>query len=1161
MKRFALLAVIFAGCFFPAAQRIAAQQAASQQAALAGETAAQQEAAQEDVDDSTAAQQEAAAQQAVSQQAVSQQAADDKSSALQTEQVLELDIKTSTLMELASWCRSLGLSEGGTRDELANRLRSYFKLPAAGGTVSENAKTIIIESARSTEYFTLEVVNEEYARLTGDVSVSLKDGDAVHRITAWEILYNRTRNIMTASGGVEYVKEEGNTVETFKGDSITVNLDNWSSIFLNGISERSITTGDSAYRFAGSVISRSGEDVTVLTGAEITNGQNPDALWSLNASKLWLLPGSDWAVLNAVLKVGTVPVLWLPFFIYPSDEIVFHPVLGSRAREGVFLQTTTYLLGRPKSSTSVENSITRIFGSTPDGEKVREGLFLRTTGKKTVSTDEPRLSVLFDAYTNLGYYLGSELYLPRMNNFGAFNLSLGLGLTRNIYQVAYGSSPFARYDGKSDWNSSYLFKLLLPVRYRMEMTGSLSFGQGSLSWSIPMYSDPYVNRDFTNRSEVLDWLAMLRESGSAATDVVTDSSISSYEMRLSGSFSPQVSGLSPLVSSFSVSGISSSLAFKSRPASPAPAIPASPANPDYLFFFPDKFTILSLSASVGGTPFSNAAVSGLTRPNAAPPDSVLPAEPIPPWEDPEPDSQPVQSVNDPYNLKPPVLGQRFDIFSAGGPRYTVSYSLGPSAASELQFFNDRGSNTGGAYNWNNPKEIDWSDVSSLMTRVKSDASVGITMSQPNNAYSGSLRFTGTGSWQNWNYLNEDANTDIGAARKRAYNETYITTSYIFSASVRPFFRSAVWGNTSFSYDLKGLLAKTTFDGTNVTDTMDAPQWNWDTGDWTDGKLDTNAVSARIEASVMDQVQSISISTVLPPKKSQLAGNAVFRAALFSAWTSETRIRNTILEPFDNVNRVVQPIYFTESLKFSDWASFDQSLTYDPLITGFSSLTSSLNLWKFNAKYLMTYIAPYTLNLDPSTTIGWIQSGDKSFSPQELSFSISNSFPKTALWNNGPLCSLNVGSSLIFDLQRYTYSKMTFSLGLEMDISNFMNIQFSTTSENAQMYKYFPFFTNNIELPSGTETNFLFDLLNSFRFDSDNLRRHSAFKLKSFSLNVIHNLGDWNATLGITLSPYLDTNSSVPSWKFNNIISFTVKWVPIEEIRTEIGVDKDKITFK
>jgi hypothetical protein len=57
------------------------------------------------------------------------------------------------------------------------------------------------------------------------------------------------------------------------------------------------------------------------------------------------------------------------------------------------------------------------------------------------------------------------------------------------------------------------------------------------------------------------------------------------------------------------------------------------------------------------------------------------------------------------------------------------------------------------------------------------------------------------------------------------------------------------------------------------------------------------------------------------------------------------------------------------------------------------------------------------------------------------------------------------------------------------------------------------------------------------------------------------MGDWNATLGITLSPYLDQGVTPFSYKFNTQISFVVQWLPISEIKTDIAIDKDQWVFK
>ncbi|MCL2374416.1 MAG: LPS-assembly protein LptD, partial [Treponema sp.] len=288
---------------------------------------------------------------------------------------LQMEIRTSSLMELAAWARELGLSDGGTREDLAARLRAHYRLPATPGAEALEQRVITIESANTTEYFTLDVVSEDYARFRGDVVISLMDGDSIHRIRAGEILFNRTRNVLSASGGVEYVREEGNIVETFRGDSITVNLDNWSAIFIDGVTERSVAGNPTAYRFAGTVISRSAEGATVLRRAEITNPANEEAFWSISASRLWLLPGNDFAIANAVLRVGNIPLFYIPFFYFPADQVVFRPVLGFRTREGTFLQTTTYILGRPRTEVLGESSITMIFGGADeDMETRREGI-------------------------------------------------------------------------------------------------------------------------------------------------------------------------------------------------------------------------------------------------------------------------------------------------------------------------------------------------------------------------------------------------------------------------------------------------------------------------------------------------------------------------------------------------------------------------------------------------------------------------------------------------------------------------------------------------------------------------------------------------------------------------------------------------------------------
>ena len=1090
---------------------------------------------------------------------------------------IEMDIKTSSLTELAAWCRELGLAEGGTKDDLSSRLRSYYKLPP-GVAAPAGQRVITIESAKSTEYFSLDVVNEDYARLKGNVIISLKDGNAVHRIKAWEILYNRTRNVLTASGQVEYVKEDGDTVETFKGDSITVNLDNWSSIFMDGVSEKSIAGNSTAYRFAGTVISRNSEDVTVLTGADITNPANEEAHWSLHASKLWLLPGNDWAILNAVLKVGNIPMLYIPFFYYPSDEIVFHPVLGYRSREGTFLQTTTYILGRPKTEAVAENSITKIFGSSSSNmEKKREGVFLRTTGQKTTNPNDVRLSAILDAYVNLGVYAGTELALPKMGNFGETAISAGLGFTRSIYPDVTGANmnnPFPKYDGTSDWNSSRFFSLGIPLRYRFNMTGSYQIKYGSFSLALPFYSDPYTERDFMRRSEVLDWLSMLREGAASTPEDPTQLStyeVSSYVWQVSGSLNPPVSSLAPYISTLSISSISSSLTFNNRISNryinaTNPSNPTLPPNPGYAFFFPGSLTIYSVSASVAGTPYTFGAAQvsqAAAATGPAPGDAMLPDLPVSPWGTAETPAAVSKNPQDTFTLSPPVLSQRFDLPAAGQPQVSFDYRFTPTTASQLQFRSTK---------WNEQEDINWSDVTSILSSFRGDGSIGVNVSQSGGgAYSGSFRLSGTGAWQDYMFLNKEAedfttngttdDTKVTAARNRAYSQTYVTSSWNLSTTLKPFYQNETWSNTSLQYTLQGLLAKTTVDTTGSK-----PVWNWAYGSWDNSNIDINQVTANVNANVRDNNQSLTVIAVLPPKDSSVSANATFRA-----WISETSLRGQVNNPMNNDTRVIQPFYVTETLKFGTLGNFQQYVVFDPQQNQYTTITSSLNLSGFTASYSLAYAQPYRYNYngsyDNTKPDGWLLLTDKNLEPREFKFGYTNTFTQKDLWGKRLSFSVNVNSAVTFDLQRYTNTSLTFGMGVTLGIANFLELNLSTTSENAVLFRYFqglsffghPVFDLPVELYQGQEQNFFTDLLNSFRFDNNDLRRQSGFKLKALNLSLIHHLGDWNAKLTMTMTPYLPPGSR--SYQFNNDISFLIQWVPIGEIKSEIDYIQQSLTVK
>jgi hypothetical protein len=206
---------------------------------------------------------------------------------------------------------------------------------------------------------------------------------------------------------------------------------------------------------------------------------------------------------------------------------------------------------------------------------------------------------------------------------------------------------------------------------------------------------------------------------------------------------------------------------------------------------------------------------------------------------------------------------------------------------------------------------------------------------------------------------------------------------------------------------------------------------------------------------------------------------------------------------------------------------------------------------------------------PGATLG--DQKEKQLYPREWTFSFNPSKRFESLFAGylAPL-TFSVNSALKLDLQRYTYSSLTFGLSLTFSIKKFLDFTIGVSSVNNVIYRYIqdlPIFDKTIrdEIKdkthdwAGYEKNFFIDLLNSFRFDDEALRIKSGFNMERLNFKAVHHLGDWDATLEVSLVPKLDNSAaSQADWeyKFEPTISFYVQWIPIKELET--GVDyKDK----
>jgi len=793
---------------------------------------------------------------------------------------------------------------------------------------------------------------------------------------------------------------------------------------------------------------------------------------------------------------------------------------------------------------------------------------------------------MFDYYVNLGTYTGIELTTPRTGILNQLDLTLGLGFTRTVTKIGADYTPYwPNYDGSFQNNESNLFSESVPFRYNMKFNSGISTSYGSLSWSIPYYSDPYVERDFNTRAEDMDWMNMIQQ-GAAFEELSSEGELSPYTWQLSGNFTPSFSILSPFISGISISSISTSVSFKTyddltRTDSKSPNY--SPDSPDRKFFAPDKYTIYSISSSISGSPFAigrmlstlnNKSDSDIfDAPDRDPFNGI--GVPISPWTEDNKDQDKQTSTE---ILVPPVLAQTFTLPSDGNLYFSADYSIAPTASSELQFMNQTKDNKP---RWKTYEDVDWNEKQSILTSYGGNTNLNFHLGHSSGLFDNTVTLSGNGTWREYSYLNEEMYTDPNTGivneqemerkRREQYSQTNYTTSYSYNGTIKPFYEDPVFAQTNLQYSFRGTLAKSKkpepdADGPELT-----PQW----GEWVKedlGKdilgLNSHKVTANFAANIMDKEQNISASAELPPLDGLVAANASIRI-----WITETIFKYNMEKKETDTEWQIKPFYLTENLRFGNVGSFSHNMTFTPEEDNkITYLNSSLSLFSsFNASYTMTWIKKSVFKPEPDNPyLGkWEKEGDNELLPKDLRLSYNHSFPESKFFDNRFSLSYNISTSLNFDLQEYTSSNFQFSTGATMGITKFMNLTISASSQNAVIFRYFKGVKGMEDLTSmyteGEQNNIFIDLFDSFNFFDDAKRKRSGFKMQRLNLTLDHLLGDWTASFKISTYPYQKTpkTGEIPTIDIVSDVSIYVQWKPIMEIKSDINYDgrNDKWTAK
>ena len=1048
------------------------------------------------------------------------------------------DIATSGFYELVTWNDVLGLSTRGNREALKNRLFDFYEVPESARPEEEQASEppIVVDSASQTSYFTLEETEERYIRLTGGVIVTLRDDDqdTVHRIVADEVTFNQSENTVAASGSVVYVLEREGTTEQFSGEAMTVELDQWEGAFVQGVSERERTIeGEQIdFSFAGTYITRSSDDVIVLDDGRITSSEATPPNYEIRAQKIWVLAPGEWGLENAVLYIGRVPVFYFPFFFRPGNRLFVNPSLGSRDRDGSYIQTTIYLAGEPEEPTSPFSLLQLADEGSGAAATTRDGLYLVPDPSAEDAEPSPdTIKLLADLYTKLGAVVGVEADLQSLGPFSNVSFNAGVAATRHIYLTNYpgAGSAYTPYFidnevASQSWNSTQIGTISIPFRYGLSLAGSISGERLTSTLTFDAYSDTRYRQDFGGRAEQIDWLGLIGQ-GEA---VSSPGPITSQLWQIDTTITADTSELERIQSLGLQRGVVS-LQWRSRAIDSAlldADVSAADGSPEASFFYPESLRIPEVAGSMSGTLLT--LPRRTEKDEATAPDDALTA----PWD--ESDATVDEENNDtPLRLVPPLAQLPAPALPLAA-NASVSYNLSPTLIVDQIFLDDA---------WATAEDIDFAIAyGGASARLGSSLSYNASIANQALRLNGSL--TGTGQYRDVYLRNDDLpDAEWSSLEQQAWSFTSVAVSNTITTSWFPAGSSSVFSGSNLAYTLNTLLYELEFD--EVVD--DEPTYASEFIEWDEDFIRQHQVSATAALDAGGRY-SLSATGVLPPLDPDISGSV-------TADLSWVRLTGSTGAGQTDDEWEFDPITGSLGLTFADDYSATSSVSYDVEESELSFVRAGVRLGDATADFEARTTEDATFG---GPGVGWEVGTDRALRPVSASAAYALSQEIGPFWRNRVVGSVDANVGWSSSLTRFTEGSFTVGLSTAFAVHEFAALRLSTASSNNQMYVYLPSLAETV----GRESrNFFVDLLQSFNFFSRSSREQSGFNLDNVQFSLIHDLGDWDLTVGYSGAPELITaDDGTRSYSWQGDLSINVQWRPIGELSTDILIDDEEIRF-
>ena len=1068
---------------------------------------------------------------------------------------------------------------------------------------------ITINNARQTSYKKDEETGNDIIYLEGAVYLSVQKGNTQTEIHADRVSFDRKTEMLYAEGNVELKTINSSGGDTVTAAAVLMNTSTLEGVFDNGKVIQSKTdtlnlpSGSTLIVFS-SLFSKGTENVITFKNSSLTFCDEESPHWHIDATRTWLLPGGEFAFLNALLYVGEVPVMYFPAFYYPKDELIFNPVFNYETRSGYSVQTTTYLFGRkPLSQSSSKstsgdstsaNSLKDFYNFIKPNtlkEQVREGLVLHNLDEDYKGNTSQYVKFMADWYSNLGIMTGLEGKLqPSKSYVTKLDFDATMGFSNTVFKNGIEYYPFSAR-GKRYTDSSTFLGVKMPFRYSTDLQFQLS-KPFRVSLSMPIYSDPFYAYDFkNNRNETMDWISYLIDNSVDSTEASKGSEISSLTWNLNSSYSaslPEI--IRPYVSSASISTSSS--------------VNISSKNTDFIytendetitnydeqntdiewinftparrFYYPSLVTPVSGDFSFSGTIFkwppekkSNTGtqeyVITMNKPDELKTEKQLEEERLRAEEEERqknekdnPEEKTKQKENNKDNkqtddeedkklfeyylpnLEYTAKKESFD----DGISYNLGYSVGTNVITQLAY---------SPATLHKSEDFNWNDIRSSMYTLKIPMSLSSRLNYGGSFFTIENRFSYSPVFQEHPYVSTDEKNgykeqeiqNLRVADYKAQNRDVLNTnSYV----LRPLYYFPVVSETNIAWNSSIKLYRKIFTGT-----ADEPKWEEKGVDWEDNECITvNSLSVDLNAKEFDKKlgQSLRFEAVMPPLNKRYIGtlSLTFPYVTASVSTGVEEVRKDDISEEENFEKW-KKMPLTQNLSVSLFNSvlrLSENYSYSREEEHSENLKLSASAFGLQVAYSMAYVQGYEFDN------GWKIKPEKEFLPYSFSVSYSSSSKTFYKWFNRISLSPGLNTSIVADLLRPTNSYFTFTPSLKFRIHEFIDITFSANTRNSVLYWYFH--NEPGEMYSewgGFPGNILKDLIDSFRFDNPTLRENSGFKIKSLNMTVSHDLHDWKANMTLKIEPRIITENGRKRYDYKPYITVGVVWNPMESMKTTI----------